>query len=1135
MLSRLWTPVALRSAPRRPIRRLHLESLELRDTPASLNIVGGALTFTGAVGETNALSLSVTGGVYKFTDAGATITLGAGALAAGWTGSGTGSVTGRDSSVSSIAVNLGDMDDTFDLLSTNDAVTVRGDAGNDTIRLGSNGAALTGHLNGINAPVTVTANGGTDNLVVVDYAATTANTVVIGSSTITGIAGPSNNRTISYGTSNGGTFSQVEVIGSNSPSVNESFTLNNPGAPLLLLTNDGPDVVNVQALSAAATINTGAGNDAITVSSSATRTAGKLDGINANVTIDAGAGVNSLTVNDYASTIANTNVQISATQITGMAGTDNSATIAYAATAGSFSSLRIEGSNTAADAFTIGAMAGANSAAVFGNGGADSFTVSADTRATLDGGAGADTFTLAADGATLTGSISGGAGADTLSYAGRSGGTAVSLTGVVSGSGFSGTATGVTGGFTGIDSLAGGSGADALTGMNAVSSWAVGSTSTYTSGAASLALSSVEVLNGGSMADTFNVSGNATADLYGNGGNDSFTFTADGATLTGLVDGGSGANSLSYAGYTSPVAVALANSDVNGFSGTGTGISGGFAAIRTIAGGSGSDSLTGEDVDSVWSLGSARSYSDGAANLAFSGFESLQGGSGSDTFKVLANMTANILGGGGDDSFQLPTNGVVLSGSIDGQDGTDSLSYAGRSSAVAVKLTDNSIDGFSGTATGTSGFAGIDNLAGGAGSDSLTGEDVDASWVLDTSKSYSNGSQDLTFASFETLTGGSGADSFAVTANSAANLNGGGGDDVFNLGTDGVSLTGSIAGGSGSNTLSYAGRSGAVNVTLGASLAGTASGVSGGYSGISTLVGSGGGTLTGESVASTWTVDANSTYDDGSNVVSFTGFGTLQGGGGADTFNVQTLASGASLTLAGGNGNDAFILSPTDANLDAVEGNLSVVGGAGSDTLTMNDQNNDGIAFWGLSSSSVTRGGLVVDYAGLEQMNVNAGSGGNSFDLGAVVSGLAVNLDAGSGTNYVNLGQYSNVWGVAGTLAVKGTGSNVVTVDATADTGNVAWVLTDAGITRNGTAGVTFGSAPAEVVVRAGSGNDSFDVTAAAGTAFSVDGGYTGPQNDTLTVHTGGAGVGDDGSVVSVVGMQDVSYTGLSVDPTTMV
>ena len=70
-------------------------------------------------------------------------------------------------------------------------------------------------------------------------------------------------------------------------------------------------------------------------------------------------------------------------------------------------------------------------------------------------------------------------------------------------------------------------------------------------------------------------------------------------------------------------------------------------------------------------------------------------------------------------------------------------------------LTSSNSNGYSGTDGVTSGFAGIDVVVGGSGADTLTGDDVAATWILDATKTYIDGSVTLTFSAFETLQGGS--------------------------------------------------------------------------------------------------------------------------------------------------------------------------------------------------------------------------------------------------------------------------------------------------------------------------------------------------------------------------------------------
>jgi hypothetical protein len=88
-------------------------------------------------------------------------------------------------------------------------------------------------------------------------------------------------------------------------------------------------------------------------------------------------------------------------------------------------------------------------------------------------------------------------------------------------------------------------------------------------------------------------------------------------------------------------------------------------------------------------------------------------------------------------------------------------------------------------------------------------------------------------------------------------------------------------------------------------------GVSGGFTGIDLVNGTGSSTLTGENAGSTWTVNAvagSSTYNDGSKNLTFSGFSTLDGGTGGNTFNVQPGASGYSIN--GNTGTDTLTACP---------------------------------------------------------------------------------------------------------------------------------------------------------------------------------------------------------------------------------
>src|SRR6185503_1692821 len=144
--------------------------------------------------------------------------------------------------------------------------------------------------------------------------------------------------------------------------------------------------------------------------------------------------------------------------------------------------------------------------------------------------------------------------------------------------------------------------------------------------------------------------------------------------------------------------VVLTNSDANGFDGTENSLSGGFNDIETITGnGAAGSTLQGQNATASWDLDGSPTYQVGANSLNFSGFATLQGGSGADTFLVTAASTFQLLGGDGSDLF---TINAPLTGSLDGEGGSDTLQGA---LIDFVVLTNSDANGFDGTENSLSG------------------------------------------------------------------------------------------------------------------------------------------------------------------------------------------------------------------------------------------------------------------------------------------------------------------------------------------------------------------------------------------------------------------------------------------------
>ncbi len=537
---------------------------------------------------------------------------------------------------------------------------------------------------------------------------------------------------------------------------------------------------------------------------------------------------------------------------------------------------------------------------VLGTSGADTFVILGANTGTingvafagvenLDGAAGNDSFTFDNDTALLTGSIEGGSGSDTLSASGVTTGVAFTLSNAGATDGFDGDAGGLLADFANVNTLMGGSGADSLTGLDADSTWALSSgVSSYSTGGVTLASTGIENYVGQDMDDTFSVVGSVVASISSAGGDDTVNLagaaaltgdvlTGDGddtvlfstgASVTGMVDTGMGGDVLDFSTSVTPIDVLLTLANVgNGYNGTMASINGGFQGVEAIAAGSGDDSLTGLDTDSTWTVDAAQSYVDSVSGetLAFSGFDNLNGGSGADMFNVAVSATIDLSGGDGNDAFTIG-DGVAVSGTVAGDAGDDTFTFFG--SLTLPTMMDGGADtdtvdlsaGLTPVNFTLDTFQNMELVIGTTGSDTLTGSTADESFAI-------AGATDsglvglLIYQSFE-------------------NLNGGGGDDVFDI-ADGLGTTGSIDGGAGSDTIDYGDYSTAVSVNM---VTGTATNIDGGISGIENANGGADNdTLTGD--------------DNNNLLIGGDGDDTLTDGHGDDT-------------LVGGLGSDHYVLTP---------------------------------------------------------------------------------------------------------------------------------------------------------------------------------------------------------------------------------
>jgi hypothetical protein len=379
---------------------------------------------------------------------------------------------------------------------------------------------------------------------------------------------------------------------------------------------------------------------------------------------------------------------------------------------------------------------------------------------TLVGGSGADDFNFSATG-SLTGSLDGAGGVDELDFSGLATARNISLTASGTTVGFRGTEASSTGGFDNITRVVGTAQTDSLSNNlapAATATWEIDGTNQFVAAGRTLDFAAIENLNGGSLADTFNVTAAHIGNLSGNAGND--VFNINGVTLTGNLTGGADNDTFN--------------------------LTGGATVTGTIDGEAGQNTLTGPNAANTWNINAPNA---GTLNgSAFTGVESLVGGNGADDFNFSATGS--------------------LSGTVNGGAGANDLDFSGLATARSISLTAiGTTVGFRGTeATITGGFDNITRIEGTAQTDSLSNNlspAATATWAIDGTNQFLAATQTLNFGAIENLNGGSLADTFTVTAAHTGNLTGNAGNDIFNV--TGATVTGNLAGNADNDTFNFSG------------------------------------------------------------------------------------------------------------------------------------------------------------------------------------------------------------------------------------------------------------------------------------------------------------------------------------------
>ena len=629
--------------------------------------------------------------------------------------------------------------------------------------------------------------------------------------------------------------------------------------------------------------------------------------------------------------------------------------------------------------------------------------------------------------------------------------------------------------------------------------------------------------------------------LLGNVSSDDFQFQ-DGSTITGLVDGGAGLDTVDLSLESGVVNVVLG--------------SGGFANIETFTGNNLTSTLTGDNVANTWTVTAVNTGSVGSVN--FNGFNNLVGNANSDDFTlnggsitgsidgaagtdsitadnstnswtiISANAGSvtgissfsnieNLVGSSGTDNF-IFADGSSISGSVDGGAGTDAVNQAAQTGIVNITL-------------GGSGYSNIEDFTGNGTNSTLIGDNIVNTWSINGLDTGTVGP--VSFTNFSNLQGGSNNDSFVINSGSlSGQINGGAGNDLIqanniantwnitgadvgdvtgvgsftgietlvgNASTDlfifadGSSFSGVMDGAGGTDTVDYSSQTGAVIAAL----------ASGQYQNIESFVGNNvDSTLVGDNVVNDWFITAANAGTV--NGINFSGFNNVTGNASVDTFTIAT---------------------------GSITGTIN--GGTGNDTLQADNTNN----IWNVLSPDAGNLSNVNDFQNID--NLLGGNAVDTFNIAANVSG---NIDSGGGDDIININGPltvgGSVSGNSGADILNGPTQNSNWVISGADSGSVngiAFTQTETlvgntgndifTITNNAVANISGG-------ISGGVGDDDLQVDyIAASTRTIVFDGGTGTDSITLT----GSGTGLTNSYVFGPANDQVAITTASSTNTQLV
>jgi hypothetical protein len=209
---------------------------------------------------------------------------------------------------------------------------------------------------------------------------------------------------------------------------------------------------------------------------------------------------------------------------------------------------------------------------------------------------------------------------------------------------------------------------------------------------------------------------------------------------------------------------------------------------------------------------------------------------------------------------------------------------------------------------------------------------------------------------------------------------------------------------------------------------------------------------------------------------------------GTNTINIESTLPGVPVTISDANGsvNNINICSVSQF-LDNIKGNVTI-GGGGTNTLTVFDQNDPFNDTYTLTASTMTRtASAVITYGGLSAVTLDGGKGIETYNVNG--TGTPLTLNAGIGNDTVWLGT-GNLDTLPGHVTVNGQGgTDWVYLQDQGVSFNDTYAISSTTVTRPFFGGLTYGGVEF-LTLTAENGNNIINVGATAyGTTTSINAG----------------------------------------------